>query len=416
MQNITISEAGEFKLNIEYEEAIEKVKEMRDNVLREMTKSYKVPGFREKKATKEAINFTMPQEVENNLKQSLARSAYEQTIIEKGLKPFGQPQFSMVNLTGETFKCNFSIHTLPEVELKQYKGFDLPKFNSAMTADELSQSILQELRNTNGEQIPYTENDFVQANDQIILEFKASFEEKEIEELTTPSTILQVGKINIPGFDENIIGMKIGENREFMLRTPENFYKPEYKDKVLNFQVKLIGGSKMIPAPLDESLAKKAKFESFEKMMEIVGGTASSRVQEWETDYLFDQVARRLLEIHTIKVPSWLSLPEAKMIAKSSQKDWEKISDEEKEAFLADAEKGIILSLVLEAVRNNEPDAQLTDEELLRLAEKNIGKFTQEPSKVMEGLYRDGKLSSVLGRIRDEFVLSFIVKNSNIIE
>lgn len=412
---ISVNEVEYCKLNIKYQADPETVKDKRHFVAKEMSKTYEAKGFRKGKAPPEAIRISFPKEVDGHLKQEMLNEAFKDVTTEKGIKPFGGPQVDSVNLNGNSFDCEFSIHTLPDFELKEYKGFDLPKPNVGVTEDDLSQQIMEQARKEHGEAVPYKEGDFVQEGDSIVVQYKSFIGDQPIERLSSEGTVLEVGKINVVGFDANVMGMKPDEERTFTLKTPIDF-DPEYAEKELTFNVKLISGSKQVPAALDDELAKKLGLENFEALNVQVKGLASAKIQGMENGHYQDQISRRLIADHDFKIPEWISLPEAKIQAQMQKKKWDDLSEEEKQKLIKDSEDGIKLSLILEKIKDNEPDAQLSNEELIELAKKNIGQYTSNPEVAMEDIYKQGQMSMLLSRVKDEFTLGFIQRNCNIIE
>jgi trigger factor len=413
--DIQLNDEGYCKVNVKYKADTDTVKEKRQYVAKEMAKSYEVKGFRKGKASPEVIRLSYPKEVEAYLKQEMLNQAFTDVVSEKGIKPFGGPQISSSTIEGNLFEAEFSVHTLPEFELKQYKGFEIPKYAATTTVDELSQKMLQELRTEHAEDVPYGENDFVQAGDKVVLQYHSFLDEAPIEELSSEGVILKIGQTNIPGFDDNLLGMKNEEEREFVLRTPKDFNE-KFADKLITFKVKLMMGSKSNLAGLDDELAKKIGLETFASLMEEVGSVASAKLQGHENGHYQEQVGRRLIAEHDFVVPQWIADPEAKVQAQMQKKSWDTLSDEEKQKLTKDAEEGIKLSLILTKIQENEPDAQLHDDEVLKMARENLSKYTKNPDEVMQDVINKGQLPMFFSRIRDEHTLGFVVKNSTIIE
>lgn len=414
---IEINEKEYCKLAIKYQGSEDVVRITRNKIVEEMMKSYDVSGFRKGKATAEAIKFSYPKEVEENLKTALAKQAFSDVMVEKNLKPFGYPQFTSTFLFDDMFKCEFDLHIQPNFELKEYKGFDLPKYHPPMTSDELAQKLLQEVRVQHGETLPFSETDRVADGDQIILTCHALLNEQELSELSFSGTMLQVGRINIPGFSDQLLGMQLDEEKQFNLKLPDDFYKSEYAAQTVSFTVKLMMGSKVVPANLDDELAKKCGMESFDQLTQQAHTLASNRVQEWEANHLNDQIARRLLENHQeLQVPAWISAPEAKIMAENAKQTWDQISDNEKNTWIKNAEQAIKISLILGKIQEEMPEAQLTQEELLELTKIHLQRAGADPDKTMEKLYKNGQLTSFFARVREEYALNAIVKNCNIIE
>lgn len=424
--NIVINEIEYCKILVQCETDSDVIAVKKAEIIRKF-KGQKVPGFRPNHATPEAIRQHFKKEINDALKQELADDAVHNVVFEKNIKPFGRPIFNYANLeesylvsaNGESalpkFKCEFSLHVQPEFELKVYKEFEIPKAAGTGSVEEFTQRILQELRSKNGSTVPYGQDDFVQMGDTIILDYKTTLEGQPVESLSDSGQILNVGRINIPGFSESLLGMKPDETREFDLNMPET-YKPEFAGKTLHFDVKVTMGSKVEPAPLNDELAKKIGLDNFDILMTNVRQAASARVIELETLHNMDQISRRLVDNHDFKVPGWISTGEAQINANNAGQKWEEIADSEKEKHIEMAEKSIKLSLILQKVRDNEPDAQLSDEEVFDLARKNISKYSQDPEKVLAEIYKNGHLPLLFNRIKDEYTLDFIQKTSKIIE
>jgi trigger factor len=419
---IDITETEYCKQTVKYQASTEAVKEKKDFVAREMAKTYEVKGFRKGKASPEVIRLSYPRELEAHLKQEMLNKAFSDTVTEKNIKPFGGPQIISSTIEGNNFDCEFSVHTLPEFELKEYKGFDIPKHNTGTSIEELSQQILQELRTEHATSTPYEEADFVQLTDSIVVQYDSFLKDDPVEtrqpiaKLSSEGTILEVGRINVKGFDDALLGMKPGEEREFSLTTPDKDFDPEYLSKELTFKVKLIGGSKKTPAGLDDQLAQKIGLENFAALETQVTGVAGAKIQGMENGHYQDQIGRRLIANHDFKIPDWISIPEAKVQAQMAKKVWDDLTEEERAKQIKEAEDGIKLSLVLGKIQDEEPEAQLTDEEMLEMGRKNIGQYTQDADKVMQDIYAKGQMSMFLSRIKDENTLNFILRNCNIIE
>lgn len=390
-------------------------------------KSRKVPGYRDGHATNEAIKQHYRKEIVDALKSELANEAFTSAISEKNVKPLGQPIFSKAELeepkliligsdpAPSKFKCEFTLHVQPEFDLKTYKEYEIPKVSGIPPMEELVQKMVQELRSKNGETRPYGENDFVQDGDNVIVDLKTMIDGENIPSLTGEGEMISIGRINIPGFSESLYGMKIGDIREFDLNMPANHRG--FPNKLLHFEVKVNMGSKIEPAALNDDLATKVGIEGgFEKLMEQIRATCDYRVKELESQHNLDQISRRLIDAHDFAIPTWISTSEAEINARNSGKEWNKIDDKEKEQFIDNAAKSVKLSLILQKVREDEPDAQLSDQECIETARANLSKFTPNADQALGEMYKAGQLPLLMGRIKDEFVLKFIEKTCKFTE
>ena len=412
---INITDLDYCKVKIAYKADIEDVRQQRQRVAREMSKTWDVPGFRKGKASAEVIRLSFPKEVEGYLRQEMLSKAYADSIAEKNIKPFGGPEIISNKLEGNNFEAELSVHTLPEFELKQYKGFEIPKHASEITVEELTQKILQELRMQHAESKPYGENEFIQAGDGVVIQYKSFLNGEELTDLSSEGALLEVGKINVPGFDDAILGMKPEEERDFTLHTPKEFSE-KYGDKDILFKVKFMTGSKKIPAALDDELAKRVGLKDYAELNQQAHSAATIRIQGIENAHYQDQVSRRLVTEHKFEVPEWIVKPEAQVQAQMQKKKWDDLNEEERAKFTAIADEGLRLSLVLSKIQEKEIEAQLTEEELFQLAKENIAKVSGNPDQVLQDIAQKGQLDMLLTRVKDEHALNFIIKNSTIVE
>lgn len=413
------------KLNIHYETDPEVLLSKKEELITRF-KNYNISGFRPGKANRDVVKMHFKKEIEQELKRELAEAAYADVITEKNIKPFGKPIFSAVNLENaliivpgapdQRFSCNFSLFKQPDFDLAQYKEFEIPKFSPQISAEELAQKIIQDIRVRYGDTVSYTENDFVQETDSVIIDCQGFLGEEELPELNVKGEMLTIGKTQVPNFDENILGMKQGEYKEFNVNVPEDFTNVKVAGKSVTFKVNVIIGSKTIPAALDDNLAKKLSLESFEKLTEQCGSMATTRVKELEEAHNFEQIARRLVSSHDFKIPAWISTAEAQMNIRNNGYDWNKMTDQEKEPVIKSSEDGVKLSLVLAKVRDQEPEAQLTDEEAFNIAQENILKHTQNSKEVFENIIKNNSLPLVLARVRDDATMEFIKKTCTFVE
>jgi trigger factor len=356
------------------------------------------------------------------LKNELAQNAFQTVIAEKNIRPFGQPQFSSLTLDGLKFKCNFSVNKVPEVELQEYKNFNLTKGNT-VNSIEMSEKIIQELRNRNGTTVPFEVDDFVQANDTAIINYVGHLAGQREPVVSVDGELFVVGKSPIEAFNDNMLGLKVGETREFAAVIPDNVSAPEFVGKEITFKVELMMASKSSPAALDDTLAIKIGAKDVAEMISLAQGMASKRVQELEQKHLAEQISNRLVANHTFEIPSWLSTFEAQLLAKQNNKNWEELVDGEKNHLIQAAARNVKLSIILDKIRESEPDAQLSDEEVMNTIKSNVSQYSALPGmqgksdeEIFDMIIKSGYMGALVVSIKDDATISFITKTSTIVE
>jgi trigger factor len=413
---IEIKEIEPCKLSIQYETGAEDILNKRGQIIQHFKKA-PVPGYRPGKATLEAIKHHYKNQIEEAMKRALAEDAYHNTLFEKKLRPHGAPRFNQLILADGKFTCQFDLHTKPDFEMPQYQNLEIPKPHEPYTAAEVTEKMLQELRTKFGETVPYSEKDFVQTGDNVIINYEGSIDGIKVDSLCSQGEVLTVGHSQLTSFDDNLLGMALGEEREFNLVVPENGL-PSMKGKTIHFKVVLNMGSKNSPCPLNDELAIKVGKKDYNELREFIHGTAQARTSQHFKTLLNEAVAQQLVTSTAVEVPNWMGLSEAQYLVHSAKLDWTVLPDVDKEKYLEMGIKNVKLSLILDKIRELEPEAQLSDQEVFDVIKRNVADSKLQTSfdEVIKEMDRTGYLQILMSRLRDEFTLDFITKSIRIIE
>ena len=413
---IEVKETEPCKLSIHYVADAEDILNKRARVIEEFKKA-PVPGFRAGKASVDAIRMHYRDQIEESLKRALVEDAYHNTLFEKKLKPHGAPRVNNAMMVDGKFICEFDLFVKPNFELAPFRGLNIPKPHDLQNADFIAEAMLQEIRVRYGDVSPYSDTDFVQMGDNIILDYEGSLDGKKIEGLSATGEMLTVGKSNLPAFDNNLLGMKMGETREFDMFVPEGGL-PSLAGKRVQLKVTVNMGSKTIPCALDDELAQKIGKKDFVELREFIHGMAAARVTQNYQMLMSEAVAHHLVANNTVDVPPWLALSEAQYLVHQAKLDWNVLTDEDKEKYIAIGNQNVKLALILDRIRESEIEAQLTDQEVFEIVKQNLAKTKSQSNldDVIKEMNRTGYLQILFSRIRDEHTLDYVVKLANIIE
>lgn len=413
---IEVKEIEPCKLSVQYTADAGEILDKRGEVLSRFKKA-PVPGFRPGKVPLAAIKMHYRVQIEDALKVALAEEAYHNTLFEKNIRPHGPPRLNSAVLADGKFVCEFEMHTKPSFDLQPYEGLQIPKPHELDTVQELAEKMLQDLRVKYGESSPYSETDFVQAGDNIIVDYEGSVGGGVSSQLSAVGEMITVGHSNIKNFDDNILGMTLGEVREFDIMVPDTSL-PSLSGKTVHLKVTLNMGSKNTPCPLDDTLATKLGKRDLSDLRLAITGTATATIQNRVRSSINESVATKLVEMNAIDVPNWMSLSEAQYLVHQAKLDWSTLKDADKEMYLEMATKNVKLSLILDKVRNDNPEAQLTDQEVFDVVKQNLAKtkMSQPLDQIIQQMQKSGYLQILFSRIRDEHAMDFITKKIQLID
>jgi FKBP-type peptidyl-prolyl cis-trans isomerase (trigger factor) len=229
--------------------------------------------------------------------------------------------------------------------------------------------------------------------------------------------MLTVGKSALPDFDNNLLGMTVGETREFDIVVPPNGL-PSMAGKLVHLKATLSMGSKTAPCPLDDTLAIKVGKQNITELREFVTATAVGRIAHAHQLRINEAVANRLIVDNKLDVPGWLTLSEAQYLVHQAKLEWSSLPDSDREKYLELGEKNVKLALVLDKIREVEASAQLTDQEVFDIIKKNLANTKVQTSldDIIKEMNRTGQLQILFSRVRDEHALDFVVKHIKLIE
>jgi len=392
------------------------IKDKRNEVVNTF-KNAPVKGFREGKASIEVIKIHYRKQIDESTKRALAEFCYHEAVFQTGMRVHGAPQFNNMLLDGGKFTTEFQVYTKPDFELADWKDMEIPKPHEQHKTVEVAEKMMEELRQRMGDAVPFGDQDFIQTGDSVIVDYEGSVDGVKIDSLCAQAEMMTVGKSPLQGFDSNLLGMSLGETREFDFVAPEGGL-PSISGKTVHFKVTLSTGAKTVPCALDDDMAKRMGKADFKELQEFVSQSAFARVASFSKMQVHDAVAKKLVGETEIAVPSWMSLSEAQYLAQQAQLDWNVMSDIDREKFVSMAEGNVKLSLILDKVRENTPEAQLSDEEVFNIIKQNLAqtKVTEPIDQVIEKMNKTGYLAILFSRIRDEHTMDCLIKNVKLID
>ena len=224
-----------------------------------------IPGFRPGKAPRkiiegmygadvfyeEAVNIVLPQ-------------AYEAAVKEQELDVVGYPEVDLENCgkEGVTFKCTVAVY--PEVKLGQYKGLEAPKAEVKVMAADVN-ARLKEMADRNSRLVSVERA--VKKGDTANIDFEGFDNGVAFEGGKGENFDLEIGSGSfVPGFEDQLIGMKAGEEKEIDITFPEN-YTPELAGKPVVFKVKINEvKAKEVPAIDDEFAKDVSEFDTLKEL------------------------------------------------------------------------------------------------------------------------------------------------------
>ena len=350
--------------------------------------SINIPGFRKGKAPRAVVEGMYGAEVfYQDAMDDLAPKAFEQGVTENDVKFVGAPSIVDVNVTDDkTVAYTFSVTLYPEVTLGQYKGLSAERYPAEVDEDEIGYE-LEAARKRNSRKVDVERE--AQMGDVANIDFDGYLNGERFDGGKAEAYDLELGSGSfVPGFEEQIVGMNIGDEKDIDITFPEN-YAPELAGKAVVFKIKLNNLSVNELPELDDEFAKDNGFDTLDEYKADVKADLEKRKTEQREGEVRADLMHKAVENMTVEVPEVMVKEKAEEIIRNYARNFgvtdssipmDKLCEmlglnEEamKTSIMPAAEAQVKNDLLLEAIVAAEgfaPTAEETEEYIAKTAEK----------------------------------------------
>jgi len=254
-------------LTIEVEAA--EVNKAEDRACKRIAGRVNIPGFRKGKAPKKVVEGHVGKEyIMDEAFDLIYPKAFADALKEQELEPVTRPDVDVVTLeSGKDLVFKVTFTNRPEVTLGEYKGLNVEK-KVAEIKDEDVDKQLSNFQDRQGKLVDVPEGTAVSDGDFTTLDFKGFVDNEPFEGGEGKDYPLQIGsKSFIPGFEDQLIGAKIGEEKEINVTFPEDYHAEALAGKPAVFKCTIRSIKHKELPPIDDELAKKVStFQTLEEL------------------------------------------------------------------------------------------------------------------------------------------------------
>ena len=226
-----------------------------------------VPGFRKGKAPRRMIENLYGAEVfYNDAIEEIFPEIYKEAVIDRGLKAVGQPSISELNFNDDkTVDLTIETALYPEVTLGQYKGIEMPKAAPAVTDEEVEKELD---RKANEVARIITVDRPAEEGDTAVIDYEGFLNGVPFEGGKDEGHELRLGSHSfIPGFEEQVIGLSAGEEKDINVTFPEEYHAKDLAGKPVVFKVKVHEVKQtQVPAKDDELAKDISEFDTLDEL------------------------------------------------------------------------------------------------------------------------------------------------------
>ena len=415
---------NEVKLEITVEAS--KFDEAMKKVYFKSAKYFNIPGFRKGKAPMNIVEkYYGPEIFYEDSFNEVAGEAYETALKENKIEAVSHPNIDVVQMKkGQDLIFTAVVQTKPEIELGKYKGIEIPKIEYNVSDDDINHE-LGHMQEKNARLVTIEDRP-VENGDITVIDFVGSVDGKEFEGGKAEGHELTIGSNTfIPGFEEQIIGMKIDDVKDVNVKFPDEYFSKDLAGKDAVFKVTLHEIKKKELPELDDELAKdvsefdtldelkasikekleeqneeKAKYETQEAVIKAVCENAKldipSGMIELEVDNMLKDMEQRL-SYQGLKLEQYLQ-----MMGKTE----EEVKKESEPQAIEAIKSRLALEAIIEKEKIEATEEEI-DEKLEEMA-KNYGKTADELKK------NENIKEYIKNGLKSEKAIGFLVDNAKI--
>jgi trigger factor len=429
----TLSEGlkREYKVVVPASELDEKVNKRLD----ELKAQVRINGFRPGKVPVSHLKRMYGRATMAEVIEATVRDANNQIVSEHGFKLAADPKVTLPQEEGAVeelingksdLNYTMALEIVPPIELANFKNIKLTRLTADVADSEIDEA-LGRIAEQNKPFTPKAEGEKAALGDRVVISYAGSINGEGFEGGTGDDAPVLLGSNTfIPGFEDQIVGMGVGETRTLKVKFPDHYQAENLAGKDAEFVVT----AKSIEAPgtvtIDDAFAKSLGMESLDKLREAVKDRIASEHQGMSRQKVKRALLDELDRLHKFEPPPtlveeefdrvWKSVLQEMETDKKTFADENTTEEKAKEEYRAIAERRVRLGLVLAEI-GEKNTITVTDEELNRAVMERVRQFPGQEQRVYEYFRSNPQaVAGLRAPIFEEKVVDFLLELSDVTE
>lgn len=397
------------------------IESKRSKRLAQLSRELKLPGFRPGKVPANLVRQRYGSAVTAEVLEDSVNDATKQMLADRGLRSASQPKVEVTSIEeAHDLSFNVEIELLPDITLPDFSGIALTRL-TAEPAPETIDKALGEIANRQRTMEPVTEDRSAETGDFLTVDFLGKIDGVPFAGGAGSDMDVEIGGSGfIPGFSEQMAGMKPGESRSIGVSFPADYQGAEVAGKAATFDITAKALKRAVLPAIDDELGKKLGFEGLDEVRRLI----STQVQR-EYDQLSRlRIKRQLLDALAERAdfespPSmveaefeqiWQRLEAERKEGRLDEDDQGKSDETLKSEYRAIAERRVRLGLLLSEIgRAN--GVTVTSDEMVRAMRAEAGRYPGQEQQVLEFFRKNPRAAEGLrGPIFEEKVVDYVLE------
>jgi trigger factor len=304
---VTINQTSDTKRTLEIVGDEQDLSKLKKHTLENLRPKVSAPGFREGKAPLNVVEKSLGSErVQAEVLEEAVNHLYSETVIDKKLRPMDKPKINLKKFVPYTaIEFSAEIEVVPPVKLTDYKKIKA-KRESPKIKDQDIQGVLDNLRSKTAERKPVKRA--AKDGDEAVIDFSGTKDGKDVAGASGKDYRLKIGaKTFIPGFEEELIGLKAGDDKKFKITFPKDYGHKPLAGQEVEFSVSVKSVNEVGVPEMNDKWAKTVgPFDSLEMLKDDVKAQLMQQKMQESDNKLKDNVVEQLVTNSQVTVPDML--------------------------------------------------------------------------------------------------------------
>lgn len=395
---------------------------------KKLVKQVTIPGFRKGKAPRKVLeNYIGKEALLAEAADIILPDVYVKAVQETGIEPIDQPEVDVVQLEeGKPFIFKAAVDVKPEVNLPEYKGIEVQKKEYTVAEEEV-ENYLKSLQNRYARLVE--KEGTIENGDLATIDFEGTIDGEPFAGGKAENYTLEVGSGTfIPGFEEQMIGMAVEEEKDIKVTFPEDYHVADLAGKEAVFKVKVNGLKTKELSPLDDEFAKDvSEFETLEELKNDIRHRMEETAKHRSEGELRAELVDKVVEMAEVDIPEvMIQRRIGSMVNDFATRlqrqglDFQQYLqhigqsvEEFGERFRDQAILSVKTDLVLEAIAKQE-NIEVSEAELDEEIEEMAKAYNQDKNALKEFLASQGNIEPLRENIRLDKAVEFLVEQAKI--
>ena len=396
--------------------------------LTEVAATAKIDGFRPGKVPMAIVKSRFGSQVSGEIVEKQVSDSMRKLFTDKKIKPAMQPKvdFEGKPLDGSDVKFTVNIEIMPEIKIEDFSKLKFDRLVADVEESDINKA-LEDIASNQKSYAPLKKKRKAKVGDSVLIDFKGYLDGKVFEGGTAENHRLELGSGQmIPGFEDQLIGLNVGDKKNVEVTFPENYQKAELSGQPAKFEVVIKDILEAEKAKINDELASRMGLPDLKALKEAIKSQITINYKNTSRNRIKRDLLDKLSKEYSFEIPKTMLENENKVI-------WERYEQDKKAGVIDDEDKGkkdsvlkkeyneiaerrVRLGLLLAEV-GDQNKITVTDEEIKSAVMQEARKYPGEENKVIEFYQKNPEAANaVRAPIFEEKVVDHIISKCTIKE